>query len=455
MDTLQELALSLFSKPVNLFTWDALARGSLWDWYGLGPEHVEGVATAPRAFESLAVLSAHPSGYVRERALLALAKHGSRALPWLLLRTVDWVPVVSAHARRAVLALLVDAEIDAFIETLPLALRTRDFSRAGASVMIEIGAFLARQPDMTWMGVLGHSDAAVRRAGLTLLAEKGRATPALLRVALVDKDLTVRTRAARLVTAEPSSEMGALREMLLNDREGPLRLHVLRVAATADIEHVRHRLELALTDRMRAMRELARHHLGEGLDQRGFAAFYRTKLREIPAELGAIQGLAETGSADDWELLLPSLDANSLRACAALKGMATLNRGESRETRLMMVDDPRKRVSQVAANTMMRDVWETDAPILRAYLASPHLHVRMRAIQLVTALPGWAPPLLLLSLDEPALQPTLHLQLARWLTKHRATIAPPTRDERARLEPLLTRPDMLPSLHDFVGSLTT
>ena len=174
MNALREFAVSLFARPtLNLFTWDELARRSLWDWYGFGPEHVEGVAAELDAFEQLAVLSAHPNGRVRERAVVALAKHGSRALPWLLLRTVDWVEVVSELAKAAVCVLLVDAEIDAFIDALPIALRTREFSRAGASVMNEIAPFLARQPDLMWQGALGHTGAAVRRAAIRLLAETG------------------------------------------------------------------------------------------------------------------------------------------------------------------------------------------------------------------------------------------------------------------------------------------
>ena len=447
MNALREFAVSQFARPtLNLFAWDELARRSLWDWYGFGPEHVEGVATEPDAFEQLAVLSAHPNGRVREKAISQLSRYGSRSLPWLLLRTVDWVPVVCGLAKAAVRELLVDAEIDAFIDALPIALRTREFSRAGASVMNEIAPFLVRQPDLMWQGALGHADAAVRRAAITLLAETGRATPNLLRIALTDRDLTVRARAARLVTVAP--EMASLRAMLLNDRDPSLCLHALRLALEVDPAPHRQRLERALTHRVRAMRELARHHLGGT-----FAAFYRAKLLEPSPAPAVIQGLAETGTADDWERLVRALDMSSKRACAGLVAMASLNRKESRETRLMMVDDPRRRVSQVAANTMMRDVWESDAPILSAYLTSPHLHVRTSAVQLACCLAGWAPPLLLLSVEDPALGPTVHLQLMRWLSRHRARIGPPTAMERTRLRVLLQRPEV--RLRALVGFLET
>jgi hypothetical protein len=445
MNALREFAVSLFARPMlNLFTWDELARRSLWDWYGFGPEHVAGVATEPDAFEQLAALSAHPNGHVRERVVVALATHGSRALPWLLLRTVDWVLVVRSVARTAVRALLVDAFIDAFVDALPIALRTREFSRAGASVMNEIAPFLARQPDLIWQGALAHTDAAVRRAAITLLAETGRATPNLLRIALTDRDLTVRVRAGRLVTVAP--EMASLRAMLLDDRDPSLCLHALRLALEVDPAPHRARLERALTHRVRAMRELARHHLGGT-----FAEFYRARLLEPSPAPAVIQGLAETGSADDWEHLVPALDMSSKRACAGLVAMASLNRKASRETRLMMVDDPRRRVSQVAAHTMLRDVWESDAPILSAYLTSPHLHVRVSAVQLACCLPGWAPPLLLLSVDDPALAPTVLLHLTRWLSKHHRQIRPPTAVERARLQVLLQRPEV--RLQELLGFL--
>ncbi len=72
MNALREFAVSLFARPMlNLFTWDELARRSLWDWYGFGPGHVAGVATEPDAFEQLAALSAHLNGRVRERVVVA------------------------------------------------------------------------------------------------------------------------------------------------------------------------------------------------------------------------------------------------------------------------------------------------------------------------------------------------------------------------------------------------
>lgn len=458
MNPLQELAHSLFVKPPSdLFSWDVLARRSLWDWYGLGPEHVEGVNSEPDAFAQLAVLSAHPNGRVREWAVLALAEHGSRALPWLLLRCVDWVVPVRMVARRAVLALLVDAELDAFIEALPLALRTRDFGRAGTPMMNEIAAFLARQSDAIWTRVLTHQDVGVRRAGMTLLAERGRVTTALLHIALHDRDLTVRARAARLVTTAP--EMESLRAMLLNDRDPSLSLHALRLAVSVDPAPHRARLERALTDRVRAMRELARHHLrgGQFPDREtskqypdGFAPFYRAKLLQPAPSIAAIQGLAETGTSGDWERLLPALDVSPKHACAALKAMATLDRKESRETRLMMVDDPRARVSQVAANTMTRDLWEADASILRAYLTSPHRHVQLRAIQLATLLSGWTAPLLFSEVEDPTLFSAVRVHLARWLQRRRVSIAAPTRDECARLEAWAERVEGLSSLSEYL-----
>ena len=65
------------------------------DWYGIKPSVKKLKARGPDDLILLALMSAHRSGYIRAEVLHSLGQDSSgTAIPFLLMRLVDWVEAV-------------------------------------------------------------------------------------------------------------------------------------------------------------------------------------------------------------------------------------------------------------------------------------------------------------------------------------------------------------------------
>jgi hypothetical protein len=311
-------------------------------------------ATSASPLTTLAMLAGHPSGHVREQAVLRLRAHGAPALRWLLVRALDWVAVVRAAAARSLAALTADSTLALELVTLlPLMERLRELSRVDARPLLaELIARLAREPHVVIERGLVHADREVRRATLELLDTLGGLRSEHLELALRDRDVGLRLRAARRITAEPSTEASRLRAMLVADRAGRIRARGLELVCEAEPDRARALLERTLADDSRAVRQRASYLAREShLDAR---AHYVALLDAGAITRGAVLGLGETGTPDDWERLVPALDASASVARAAIASMRALNASATRELRLVMVDDARPSVSQEAARGVGR-----------------------------------------------------------------------------------------------------
>ena len=68
-------------------------------WTTLRPDDVSAIARLSHAWAPLGIMSYHPSGFVREAAVRALARRtDGREVPFLVLRVNDWVAEVRAVA---------------------------------------------------------------------------------------------------------------------------------------------------------------------------------------------------------------------------------------------------------------------------------------------------------------------------------------------------------------------
>ena len=71
-------------------------------WTTLRPDDVSAIARLSHAWAPLGIMSYHPSGFVREAAVRALARRtDGREVPFLVLRVNDWVAEVRAVALAA------------------------------------------------------------------------------------------------------------------------------------------------------------------------------------------------------------------------------------------------------------------------------------------------------------------------------------------------------------------
>lgn len=383
------------------------------------------------------LLAGHPNGHVREAAVAELHRRGVEALPWLLLRTIDWVHRVRFRAIDAVISLMHDENAAAFVDALPLAQRLTRFTRVDQRPLVErIEAFLDCHIEAVETGQ-DHPDRLVRRAALELLQKRRRITTVHLSRAFDDSDTRVRLMAARMLVADDTPEMVRLRTRASNDKLGRIRVIGLELIVAAEASGALSRLEDALEDPNRGVRALAQHHLSRSQPERDFAEHYRRLLEKDPPSPAAVCGLAGLGAPEDWERLVPLLDRGPKLARAALRALKALDRKHTRELRLMMVDDPRAGVSKDAAASLRGELWSTDVATIEEYLASPIEHVRRNAVRLAAQLHGWKPALLLLALSDPSLAERANAQLERWLGERRSTIAAPSRSESRELRRLL------------------
>jgi hypothetical protein len=433
---------------------DELLRGGIWapyedherPWFNFRPDDLPAVVDSsdPHATCVLGLLSCHANGYVREAAVRALAARDD-GLPWLLLRVNDWVSAVRSSATTAVIERLDVAGAPAWLEVLPLMWRLRELTRIDhRDLVARVVDLLARLPEERLNEALGHPDRWVRRSVMRLLAQGGRATLAQLGRALDDTDQVVRLQAAELVPGDASPEAEALRERLCNSRIGRLREQGLERMVEAGSPRAEHWLEQGVDDPVRSVRETARYLLRKAHGPIDFAARYRAGLAAGEHRAGLVQGLAEVGTPGDWERLVAVLDGPRNVAVAAIEACKTLDARETRELRLMMVDDPRPGVSAAAARSVRSEIRADDEDTLHEYLASPLAHVRRRAMELTIRLPGWRPGLLLLALENESVERiVLATTVQRWLAVVARRRAEPTLDEQTRLRELLAATTLL------------
>jgi hypothetical protein len=269
-----------------------------------------------------ALASTLGDGRVRERAVAAMvARPYAEIMPFLVLRTADWVKQVRDRARAGLAVQLADGPAVNLPAALPMALRLRARSRAAFAVN-QLRAALLSVSEEVWRGLVTSAGRRERRFVLDLVLSQGwLRIPDLVAVAESDPDAGIRARAAE----------AACREAVWTRR--PEVLHRLARSARAEVRAVAFTglvragqdVEVAgqLADPAPLVRAVARdaaRRLGIDVRQR-----YRTAVDTDAPTLGAIAGLAETGSASDAPLLRRLLDHEAARVrVQAVRGLRLL-----------------------------------------------------------------------------------------------------------------------------------
>ncbi|MEM9188393.1 MAG: hypothetical protein AAGF12_04425 [Myxococcota bacterium] len=363
--------------------------------------------------EALGVLSCHPSGFVREAAVAALAWHANQAVPWLLVRIVDWVPVVRVLSVRTLRSLLEPTNATPFLGCLPLLQRLRGFSRVDVNPFLDhANACVRDAPDETLDLGFRNPHAAVRRAILQLPAIGHRLDSRRLERALRDEDSGVRLRAAQLLrTRKPMGR--PLCEQMMRDPVGRIRLIGVELAV-GEHPDLLHR---AAVDPHGGVRSHAGYYLARDHEFNA-RAFYRNAVSNGDFRVGVILGLGDVGTTDDWERLVPALDESPTIARAALRSMHHLAPEQTRELRLMMVDDRRTGVAKEAARSLSKEIRSGDESVIREYLRSPRLHVRLHAVALASRLSTWQSAEVLFPVTDPTLRQSVERFTSRWTEKY-------------------------------------
>ncbi|WP_225980855.1 HEAT repeat domain-containing protein [Micromonospora sp. B006] len=297
-------------------------------WYGRHREpawrRVAGRSSAmPSGPVATALASMHGDGRVRERAVAAMiARPYAEVMPFLVVRTADWVAPVRDRARAGLAVLLAD-DADVYLPAvLPMALRLEAWARAGFAVaQVRVAVLVA--PEQLWRGLFASAGGRERRFVLdTVLARGGLRTPDLVTVAESDPDVRVRARAAEAACRDA---VWTRRHDLLRRLARSARAEV-RVVALTGLARAGQDADVAghLDDEAPLVRAVARDAARRlGRDAR---EHYRAGVDADEPVVGAIAGLAETGSVADAPLLLRLLGHEKPEVRAqAVRGLRLLD----------------------------------------------------------------------------------------------------------------------------------
>lgn len=449
-------ALLMRTPPGALARVDERCRSAL-NVYGspvpnLSPADVVRFAESGVAAFARAVLASfHPSGYVREEAVKQLPERfAGRAVPYLLLRTNDWVEPVRRRAVEACRGMLHVEHAGAFVNHLVLVLRLERCGRGGAAAARAgqtalagaVRAFLLSDGLLALRLGSAQGGESVRRACFRLRFEAGGTLEAeALGEAIAAEAPFLRVQAARRARNIGGSLLSGLLPRMRADRCASVRLEALRADGEASSAEGRRLLECALCDRNAAIRAAARFYLGRN-DPFDAAAFYRARLAgaEPPAP-PAVEGLGETGNEADVPALLKlCAHPNARVRASALGAAARLGPDAAYQALGAALADPSPSVSRRAAEALVRaGRAETSRRIAALLDVHQAPHVERNALRVLKEAPKWQQLWLCLrALRSPAegvRRESVRL-LSRWLAYYCRSALAPGRGEldRAREE---------------------
>ncbi|WP_407942594.1 HEAT repeat domain-containing protein [Micromonospora globbae] len=319
-------ALAMVTGAAGLVTrLDAHARQG--PWYGPYQEaavrrvraRFSGATSGPVA---TALASMDGDGRLRERAVAAMvARPWPEVMPFLVLRTADWVKPVRDRARAGLALLLADDPGAHLPVVLPMVLRLDARVRGGFAVTQVRAALLSSSPEV-WRGLFGSGGCRQRRFVFDIAVSQGWLRLAdYVTSAETDPDVGVRARAAEVACREAvwTRRLDVLRRLAGSRRPE------VRVVALTGLVRVGHDPDVAahLDDEAPLVRAVARDAARRlGIDAR---EHYWTAVSAAQPLLGAIAGLAETGSAADAPLLRPLLSHPLAKVRAqAVRGLRML-----------------------------------------------------------------------------------------------------------------------------------
>ncbi|MER7790467.1 hypothetical protein [Streptomyces sp. NPDC097640] len=331
---------------------------------------------------ALAFACSHHDGRVRERAVRRIVERPSPELmPFLVLRTGDWVRQVRERARAGLTDLLQRDPARYVPAAAPTALLA-DRRRRGDFARRQVLAALLSAPGTALLeGLLASPLREQRRFALEVAGAAGRLPlRALVSVAEGDTDVRVRARAAEV----------AAREAVWTDRADLLRRlaaarhREVRATALTGLIRAGHAEEVtgALDDPAGLVRAVARDAARRtGVEP---LTHYRAAVRGPQPPTGALDGLAETGSDADAPLLLPLLDhpqapvrAHALRALRILDAVPT-------DRVVPLLRDPSARVIRVAVATLRPRAARLPRGLAASLLTDPRAAVRKAGYQLLS-----------------------------------------------------------------------
>jgi HEAT repeat protein len=415
------------------------------DWYGLKPSVKKLKAHDPDDLILLALMAGHRSGYVRAEAIHSLGKDSSgTAIPFLLLRLVDWVEPVRRAADLELIDKLQPRYGGIFVRCLGLIERLSDYTRFRPVYREWVNELLKRPACAEKVAAgLDSNQRAVRRACYPLAA----GNPALsaknvLDRALVEPDVAIRRWA---FSSGPALWLGDEIDwvrLAANDAYPPIRQGGFDALARTEVSS--EELSKFLFDRSTGIRRscqvlcVERFGLVSVVIYREALAGGNSKRTEI-----AVRGLAETGSREDGRRLLELLDHHSARVrSAAVHSLGLLNVEQIEEKLLERISSDSRSVAREATSVLLRRKLVSPGAISAAAKQNPDEQAQLAVLRQMWRAGKWVQLRLYLdsaASDNRELAECALERLAVWESQFNRTFVQPSVGEPAELLVLANR----------------
>jgi HEAT repeat protein len=427
------------------------SRAHYWSnaWSRLAPSAISRLTQAYELDAAvIGLLASHANGFVRAAALEVLAQHTSgREIPFISLRANDWVDPIAGRAGELLISRLRPNNRHAVLNALPFIVRVlgqhrRDHNGiegAIKSVLLSDGG-----EDALVRG--GQFDTSTRRKMYELITASGTASQwRLLNAALEDSDAVIRARAIRSVATDPHFEnRAAILERFLRDDRVPA---VRRLALTALSEQMPERIAgvfpQVLLDRAASVRGFARFVVGtHHLAFIPRAVYVQALTSSPPGHLAAIEGVGETGTRADADLIAPFLSENSPRIRrAALRALAKLDAERSISAAIAALADDASSVRSGAVGILATNATRVDFDTVNRQVRSlSDAKVRGSLLRVFLEAPKWEAPVFLLdALTDPddGVRALAVRLLERWIEGFNRNQTQPTAKQLQRIGALL------------------
>jgi HEAT repeat protein len=336
----------------------------LQSWITIDPLSIDEIEEGEAKLYLLGILSFNKNGYLREKAVAALAKFpGPDALPFIICRTGDWVPEVRKKALDVLETKFIYDNANAFIKLLPLIDHLALSSRATASLEAKVCDLYRSEPGVQLLlSALKTERKNIRVLICRILDKIAHDIPEdILNTVTNDCDPAVRlwlTRWEERIRSFNPIKASQLRKSLINDKSAKIRNIIILASLTSEDDDVYIYLYKSLFDNSSGIRDIARFYIKKNktLD---FASLYRKRLTEKGTTLQiAIAGLGETGISSDYDLILPLVSGSSRQKREALKALVKLDPSRARQELLRALADHRPAVRHLALKELPK--WLSD-----------------------------------------------------------------------------------------------
>jgi HEAT repeat protein len=382
-----EVAISLFDKLKS--------RNQLYEslkYLSIGTSDVDYFAAGFQvdiSVKLLALCTLNRNGYIRQRAVKALAKtEHQNAIRFLILRIGDWVKNVDEAATISLTKFFTDENRMSFIRELDFIEALKNIERVDTRPQYQmIIDYLVDRPLTTQFYKTLHVTDKIRLLYVKKCVERHGIDQELVTHMLSDRNFLIRIQALQYARHLDRAEQSGLILRLLNDNSSQVRLsslYYIKAEASSYYEVI-----LNLTSDLSAsVRDLARYLLRSY--QLDFRDLYRKRIASETSKVGSILGLAEIGNSDDLDVLIALLNTKDTSIkLACLNGISKIDLQQGRIYALQLISDESNRIRKRCVDILSRS-WDAEvmAETERIYV-NANTSLKKSILVLYNSVGGW------------------------------------------------------------------